>query len=378
MDSTTQQSTHICLVSSQPTPNLVAACDPEHKPSKVILVFDPPMRQRAEWLSQVFAGRQIESEMWTISNPYDYAHIRLRLEELLARQDLGSLKLNATGGTKVMSLAAHGLFRERQLPIFYVQPDKDLLIPLFPEESPKEIPDRLKLPEFLQAHGYQVTGLRRETISSGRQQLGRTLLENLTSFEKALGPLNYLAGTAEGRPSLESDTITIQHLATKGFEDLVALFSQENLLIQEHGRLRFASEAERFFVNGGWLEEYLFARVGRLRNRLKIQDAAMSVSIQSPGGTPNEIDMAILHNNRLHLIECKTRQMANGNGAGTGALYKIDSLRDLGGHTSRALIASYRKLANYDQRRARDLGVALVCAKDLLSVEEIMENWLTT
>lgn len=377
MPLSSENSTHICLVSSQPTPNLVPVCDPEHRPARVVLVVSSRMRQQADWLQQVLSTRQVKTELWPIDNPYDYAHVRTRLEALLESPGLTMPALNATGGTKIMALAAHGLFRERQLPIFYVQPDRDLLISLYPEAPPREIPDRLKLPEFLKAHGYEVVKLRRETIASSRQQLGRHLIEKLSLFQKALGPLNFLAGSAEDHPGLESDPMTPQQLETKGFEELVGLFSSEGLLTRDHGQLRFASETERFFVNGGWLEEYLFARLGRLRNRLNIQDAAMSVEIKSPAGNSNEIDLAILYNNRLHLVECKTRQLARGNGAGTGALYKMDSLCDLGGITSRGMLASYRKLAGYDRRRAEDLGIELVCGRDLLNIEDRMEAWLT-
>ena len=63
------------------------------------------------------------------------AHDADQLEMVLSlkeRKDLGNLALNVTAGTKIMSLAAYEVFRERGLPIFYVHPQKDLLIPLLP------------------------------------------------------------------------------------------------------------------------------------------------------------------------------------------------------------------------------------------------------
>ncbi|BCR03224.1 hypothetical protein DESUT3_02930 [Desulfuromonas versatilis] len=39
---------------------------------------------------------------------------------------------------------------------------------------------------------------------------------------------------------------------------------------------------------------------------MSIHDCAMGLEIHSTSGTPNELDVAFLWNNRLHLIECKT------------------------------------------------------------------------
>lgn len=368
----------LCLVSSQPLPNLVPVCDPDRRPEKVVLLVTEPMRQQAEWLEAVLAGRKIETERWNIQSPYDYAHIRLRLEKLLERPDMKGVALNVTGGTKVMALAAFELFRERDLPIFYVQPQKDLILPIAPAAPLREIPDCLKLEEFLAAHGFQVTGLRRHAVGATRGELGQRLVNHASKFGSALGALNYLAGTAEDRPDLSSDPVAPRHWGLKGFDALLELFANEGILRQEDGNLRFQNEEGRFFVNGGWLEEYLFSRIARLRARIPLQDAAMSLEVQSHSGSRNEIDLAILGNNRLHLIECKTRSFAGGQGAGSRTLYKMDMLRDLGGFTAKALLASYKKLGRHDARRAADLDIEVVAGTGLRGIEERLEKWLTS
>ena len=162
----------------------------------------------------------------------------------------------------------------------------------------------------------------------------------------------------------------------KGFHRLVDLLTNHGLLRQEGGRLRFTSESDRFFVNGGWLEEFLFSCAVRLSERMKIQNVAMSVEVCSPSGSKNEIDVAILYNNRLHLIECKTHRFVNTNGEGAKALYRIDCLRDFGGVTSKAMLASYRELPEADCGRANDLGVRVLSGKDLLHFEDELKSWL--
>jgi len=286
------------------------------------------------------------------------------------------LALNVTAGSKIMSLAAYEVFRERGLPIFCVHPRKDLLIPLIPTGPPRDLPDQLKLEDFFQVHGYQVTSLRRKTVLRTRQQLGERLVANVKLFSPALGSLNYLAGTAENRSTLQSDRIVKRIWEIDGFKRLVDLLVDDGLLRVETDHFAFASEEDRFFVNGGWLEEYLFSRIDRLRNRFKIQDSAMSVQVESTTGTKNEIDVAILHNNRLFLIECKTRKFRGNHGAGSKALYRMDSLKIMGGITAQAMLASYRRLTKSHHRRAEDLQVDLIVGDELLNIEQRLEEWL--
>lgn len=212
---------HLCLVSTQPLPNLVPVCDPDQKPQKVVLLVSDHMLPQAEWLEQVLVGRKIESERWHIQSPYDVDHIRQRLGKLLDRPDMRGVALNVTGGTKIMALAAFELFRERGLPIFYVQPHKDLLLPLYPAAPPREIPDCLTLEEFLAAHGYQVTSLRRYVVDSGQSEVGQRLVNHVTQYGAALGALNYLAGTAEDRSALDSEPVSPSHWGLRGLESFL-------------------------------------------------------------------------------------------------------------------------------------------------------------
>ncbi len=370
------QTTHLCLVSRQPVPNLTPVFDLEQPPDHVILLVSERMIQPAAWLQEVLEQRKITVESLPLDDPYDCDQVKRQVELLLNRHDLGNIILNVTAGTKIMSLATYDLFRERGLPIIYVHPHKDLLIPLLPATSPRPLPDRLKLEEFFQVHGYRVTSLRRKSVIRSRQQLGERLVERVGFFSQALGPLNYLAGTAEHRSTLTSDRIPKRTWDTHGFKPLVDMLADDGLLQVVDDHFIFSSEEDRFYVNGGWLEEYLFSRLDRIRNRMKIQDSAMSVQVVSASGTKNEIDVAILHNNRLFLIECKTRRFRGNQGAGSKALYRMDSLKIMGGITSRAMLASYRRLTASHYRRATDLRIDLVVGDELARVEHHLEEWL--
>ena len=106
--------THICLVSTQPTPNLVPAIDPDVRPREMVLVVSDAMRKAADHLQLVLERHKVVCEQWPISDPFDIDHVRMRLEKLLQRRAGEELALNVTGGTKVMALAAQDLTQLQQ------------------------------------------------------------------------------------------------------------------------------------------------------------------------------------------------------------------------------------------------------------------------
>jgi hypothetical protein len=161
--------THLCLVSGQATPNLTPALDPETRPARVILLVSPDMRRRAVWLGRVLRSRGIRVEDWAVEDAWDIESLEVRILELLERESDAvrsqSLVLNATGGTKPMSIAAYEAFRAYELPIFYVHPEKDRLIWMHPSgRAPRDLENRVRLDAFLLAHGARVEGSRTDGV----------------------------------------------------------------------------------------------------------------------------------------------------------------------------------------------------------------------
>ncbi len=124
--------THLCLVSAQATPNLTPILDPAVAPRRVILLVSPDMADRAHWLEAVLRPRGIAVQSWPIADAWDVEHVQTRVLELLEVEReavaASAIALNATGGTKPMSIAAYEAFRAYDLPIFYVDPERDRLV----------------------------------------------------------------------------------------------------------------------------------------------------------------------------------------------------------------------------------------------------------
>ncbi|MEI6545139.1 MAG: DUF1887 family CARF protein, partial [Methylococcales bacterium] len=285
--------THLILVSAQAVPNITPVLDERFKPREVVLLVSPDMALRAEWLEHIYNKRGVKSRRWLINNAYDIELIRDTVLELLTEYEDGSLALNATGGTKPMSIAAYEVFRDLKQPIFYVHPEEDRVIWLYPsKQAGHDLADRIKLPEFLQAYGAKVTG-QGDTLGvpAVYRDLTEEIITRIAYYSKALGSLNYLAQKATGSLTVDLDA---QQTKDRFLADLIALFSDNKLLRLEKNRLIFATEQDRFYVNGGWLEQHVYGQCLNIKKQTGIQDIGRSVQVdRQHQGKPvrNELDI---------------------------------------------------------------------------------------
>ncbi len=373
--------THLMLVSAQPTPNLTPVLDPGVRPRRVVLLTSPDMRERAAWLEAVYRPRGVVTDQWPISNAWDIEAIQGRVLEFLesedALADAGELALNATGGTKPMSIAAYEVFRDCDCPIYYVHPEEDRLIWMHPSgRPPHALADVVRIPDFVLAHGGRVQAEEDIRIPPAFRDFTQELVRDIGYFEKALGRLNWYA--SEARDGLRSPSLEVAHEFDDAFQDLLDRLDVLGVLRVSDGRILFTDEAARFFANGGWLEQHVHAAMNALRGRgIRIQDARRGLQIEwQTGHSRNEIDVAFLVDNRLHVIECKTRGWVE-RGAGADALYRLDSLADAaGGLQARAMLVSYRRMGKGDVRRAKDLGIEVVQGGQIAEMAARLQRWV--
>jgi len=370
-----QETIHLCLISDQPTPNLTPLLDASFQPKKVFLLTSPEKQLQAERLKQVIQPCGIHVSIWPIDDAMDVEHIRDRVLELLQDMDASgdvSIALNATGGTKPMSIAAYEVFRGLDLPVFYVHPEKDRVIWMHPSDGGSfEIEERIRLPQFLLAHGVQSTAINRTAMPKCLRELTRTLIRDIDRFSKPLGTLNYLAfqATSSLQADLPKDKRNWRELG-----DLLDLFAQENLLEVSGSDVRFRDEDARFFVNGGWLEHHVFSVIHHIRSaNPHIHDLAQGLEVQR-GEVRNELDVAFLCDNRLYLIECKTKQFKQG---GSDVVYKLDALTDaLGGLRAASMLVSFQPLRPSDKNRAKQAHIEVCAGRDIQHLDDTIRAWI--
>lgn len=314
------------------------------------------------------------------------------LEAERAAVDAGALALNATGGTKPMAIAAFDVFRAYGLPVFYVHPEADRLVWMHPADRPnRALANRAGLDDFLAAHGSRVEGREDAAVPDRHRALTDWLVAENARIGRPLGALNWLANAAAG--SLRSPPLDDAQLRDADLGALVRRFADAGLLAIQRDRLVFPDEAARFYVNGGWLEGHVYACLRDLRKALntsagerdarRIQDLTRGLRIQRETTrgdlVPNEIDVACLAENRLYLVECKTRRWGDGQafGPAANALYRLDTLGDLfGGLQAKAMLVSYRELPAHVLRRAADLRIRICAGRRLPELPALLRDWI--
>jgi hypothetical protein len=118
---------HVCLVSAQAAANLLPALDPSLKPEKVVLVVSAKMKPQAESLAAVFKEVSVRVERCELEDEHDYRKIEDSLLRLAEQYPEDKVILNATGGTKLMSLVAQSVASAAGWRMFYVDADTDLV-----------------------------------------------------------------------------------------------------------------------------------------------------------------------------------------------------------------------------------------------------------
>lgn len=384
MTTTKRFATHVCLVSAQATPNLTPALDESFAPQRVVLVVSPDMVGRAEALSGVLRRRGIKVERLDIADAYDFFAIEETLLDWLAENSANDVALNVTGGTKVMAMAAQEVFRGDQKPVFYVNIADDSVLFIGAPEKTLNLASRVKLRDFLETYGYTLPNKpERPPISAKERDLVEKLVYDVASIGGGLGQINWLAQSAlkSGLASPRSEEMDARQLDSKQLDEVIERFADAGFLTREGNRLIFADEAARSFVNGAWLELHVYRTLSDLKTSLNLADWAINLEVMAPDGrTKNELDAAFLCRNRLHLIECKSANLAQGgaNGSkGADALYKLDTLQKIGGIATRAMLIDYRgSLSKADAERAKSSGIEVVCGGELRRLRERLMTWV--
>ena len=90
----------------------------------------------------------------------------------------------------------------------------------------------------------------------------------------------------------------------------------------------------------------------------------------------NEIDVAILYRNVLYVLECKTVNYNKQRDKARDALYKLETLKKLGGLRTQMAFISYRSLPQSVIDRATGAKIKIFEEKDLHNLKAHLEHWM--
>jgi hypothetical protein len=374
--------THVCLVSDQATPNLLPLIDEQWRPRHAVLATSPAMRARAEQLTALLRTRGMQVSRIELRDAYDYARLSEDFLCFLAEHEHESLALNVTGGTKLMAVAAQEVFRSAGKQAFYVSLESDEIVVIGEQGTSAPLRARLTIGEYLRVHGYEPMSAGRAAITAAQRDVAARLIDHAEAHGKWMGQINWLARQA--KPSLVVELTEAQD-DSRGLGQMLDLLIDAGLLRRAARRVSFPDEAARAFVNGGWLELHVLQVLRDLQGSGAIGDAAINLDVKHPDKvTRNEIDAAFMHRNTLHLIECKTANLAQpgvtDDDKATEAIYRMESLLKLGGLRTRGMIVDYRGALGTSQanrKRADASRIEIIGGRELRDLKrQISRRWL--
>lgn len=378
--------THICLLSEQPIPNLAPLLTGHIKADTVLFVVSPQQRNALEHMKTVLGPRGIRVEFLDIAEAMDYPSLLAALESTLAgRKATGEqILINATGGTKPMSIAAHMAGFNADIPVFYVENDRvRWLNDPGGERQAFDIEERLNLGEHLAAYGFRLESRKATPVPVDQFKLFQEILA-IPSFFAQIKTLNYIAWQAAESGTLVA-SLSAEQNNNQGLQALLDKIRDTGLIALRGNEVHFASPNSRDLCNGLWLEEFCYREAEKLKGELggKLQDLGRSLAIRGRGRgrelVDNELDIAVLYDNRFYLVECKTRHFnSKGDPEVEEALYKLATLRrNVGGLYGKGLLVSAYPLADKHKRRAAALDIA-VCdgANGVAGIRSHLRNWL--
>ena len=370
---------HVCLVSDQAIPNFVPVVDKEFRPKEVVLLVTDKMKAKAEILAKIMRERcAVGVRLLDVADAYDMAQVGEQVFTLLCDEDKSQVALNVTGGTKLMAIAAYGMFKDAGYPSFYFTDNSNEIILLDSNERlPALQPSKIKIEDYLSLHGYPPRDSLQKAVSH-RQWLtfGEELVRVHTNFADELGALNF-----EISKAVKENKQTLECTAPRGrnaqnMDQLLYLLDTNGLAVEKNGKLVFADLDARQYVGGGWFEDYVFQVAKSLPG---VQDIALNVQIETADAKThqnNELDVVLLINNVLHVLECKTANFTRSEAKAEEALYKLESLKKLGGLRTKAMLLSYRELLPTSRDRANGAKISLIEQKDLKGMKTLLEKWV--
>ncbi|MDG3088419.1 DUF1887 family CARF protein [Vibrio hannami] len=373
---------HVGIIDQDPIRLVTPLLDHRAICKHIVFIGDESQYDMFKRLESVLSQRDIKAEFFQIPSIVDTTLIREAIQKL--ETDLLSrgveFKLNASCGLRHRLLTVYEMFRKNRWEIFVVEPNSDKMCWLYPEEIPDtQLADKITISDYLTIFGARAEFNEQEVsehLDQKLYELGQKWAGNALELGPGLATLNYLATTCRKEQKLDVELTEKQ----QGYRELNMLL--EDLVATEladysNGTLIFKSEDARRFSNGEWLETLVHSTVKQIQDELPtIQDRSLNVQVYRQLGereVRNELDVASVVNNKLHIIECKTKGMRDD---GDDTLYKLESLRDLlGGLQARAMLVSFRPLRHNDITRAEDLGLALIGPDELKELKSHLREW---
>ncbi|MEZ5537184.1 MAG: DUF1887 family CARF protein [Thiolinea sp.] len=380
---------HICLVSDQLLANYIPVI--MDRPDQVHLVSSAYMVNKG--MTARFR-KMLEQQGFSVFQhdnmpDHDIGGIRRFAEQLWEAVDKQvpddpAITLNLTGGNKLMTLAMWDVFKGIVERIVYTDTFNNCIEYLH-DQTREPLRSVLDIPQYLQAYGVkflQALSDDEEWLAAVNQRkpVSKYLAENAERLGDFIGVLNKLANDTleeeNHRLLLRYPTQYFRNPPRGIWRDALRQLQQSGLLKWDGDReVTFTNPETVRYLGGIWLEEYVYL-IARDANP---EHVACSVKINwdSSRNATNELDVILVHHNRMLVIECKTLRFGNDQQKDSDMVYKISDLGDdLRGLFGKTWLVSAREPTPRLLDRAKSRRLAVISAAGLKDLRRSILDWM--
>ena len=379
---------HICLVSQQLLANYIPVLF--DKPEMVCLISTVSMEKNGMKARFISMLDRLDIQYTTYDNMpstdmqsiYEYA--LETSESIQEKHPNAELILNITGGTKLMSQGFSEVMNgDAKLIYTDTQHHRLEYIGAKNNKPPRTLPSVLGIQDYLKAYGANY----KQSLSDQndwqekilqRKNLTKYLGQNAESLSNLIGNINYLVSKALSDNGNEIEK-PVQYLNKHPLGDWhIALQKMQQSRLLEWDKdteIRFIDVEAARYLGGIWLEEYVY-HIAKDEQPQEVS-SGVKVSWDHSRKTHNELDLVLVHNNRMLIIECKTMRFGNNQQKDSDVLYKIDSLGDdLKGLYGELWLVSAREPSDNMRDRAKDRRINIIAPAELKNFRSRLQQWM--
>ncbi|MCG3884464.1 DUF1887 family protein [Photobacterium leiognathi] len=378
--------THIGLIDKESVRLVTPLLQQNNEISEAYFLGDNSQIQTFQRIKKILSTRNVMCYFHEITSepaPHELVHnLRDFCTELNKKKR--NILFNASCGLRFRLLSAYEVFKEFDWPTFVLELETNEICWMSEVTTPPPLKrsGKISVSEWLTVFGAEVhndTQLLPIKEEHQTLELAHKWATNANHLTQAFSVLNYLATSCRKSGSLDVE-LSEKQLGYAELREVLDQLTQHKLIKMNGPLLTFTDEHSRAFCNGQWLTDYVFYTLESLKEDIScINDIAYNVSFNRRIGdmvVKNKFDVASIVNNKLFIIECKTKSMKD---AGDDTLYKLDSLREfIGGVQSKSMLITLKSLRSSDVTRSQDLGVTVIGPELLPHLKKVLQEWIHT
>lgn len=381
---------HICLLSDQLLANLLPV--KTDKPDAVFLIGTAYTEKkgliaRFENILQNLNIKTMRAQNLAPDDDFEkLSEYFLELSTEIKQLNADVLTLNITGGTKLMSIAAFQMLASECARVIYTNTQAGKIDELNSKQS-TPLPSVISIDEYLQCYGVAPKSYSNQEAEwveqvNNRRGLSKELAQFFGSPKNHLIPVinsmakNAIASHKTKTGGKKEELVQATHVfkyVDKKSKNILKLCDDKNILEYDGDKtITFTSLDAAKYMGGFWIEEYAFM----IATELNFDEVRCGQSIQWDKQTRNELDIVIVHNNRLLIIECKTSRFGRDSTKDNDIIYKLDSIaEDLRGLYGSKWLLSVDSLDERTQKRAKSQNIKVIDATEICKLKQHLQNW---